>query len=599
MTASAVVADVVHLRDGTSISGRLTVCDEETCVIDRQRIARGRIARLTLGDGATVPPGTAPGAILKDGSVRPGPLTDLNSGFIAIGETEIDRDEVAEVLLVATPAAAAQQPSRPIVPPSDAAPPSPGSPSAPTPPANPSAASAQPVPAAPPLVPRYGAADEPIRKGGLWIGKIIGRRTYRDANGSESMDIEVDGRFREYIRTILSDPPNVKKVAEFVFLNDEGTVVRNDYRSSDGWQSCSGSGESAPVHHPPGTWSSTIYRRLAVGPMPALAPFDIPAGEGFYTLMTIPAVDGLDTYRRTCVDSDGVRTADVALELVGVGRLPVSTVLIDPEIRYVERGRMSGMYDTSPRPGERVMVSWSVCREGIQCPPPAPLDPDAPAGGSTDTTEPVDPCSSGPQAALADTCRAQLDAAVALLEPLFAEYNALMAAVQADRAAFETMQKWCLAYDTVQQILESIITGGTGAAAESAQALLHLRNLIGKIQSGSIVNDFLPKEVKKVLDIYKKTEGIWTELTMDDVTRMQRDVSACSGKAPLETYMGAKRFVDNVAASRGLWESRVAPAINDVRSKTQECAGKNHAAWRACAEAARCRNETPNCGPEP
>ncbi|HEX6178662.1 MAG TPA: hypothetical protein VF057_09910, partial [Thermoanaerobaculia bacterium] len=310
MTASSLVGDVVHLRDGTSISGRLTVCDDETCVIDRQRIDRSRIARLTLGDGAIVPPGTPPGAILTDGTVRPGPLTDLNSGFIAIGETEIDRDDVAEVLLVPAPAAAAPPPSGPIVrptPPAASAPqvqppqapaPTPAPAPAPTPP---------PAPVTPPLVARYGAPDEPIRKGGVWTGQIIGRRTFRSEYGSESTDIEMDVRLREYVRTILSDPPNVKKVAEFVFLNDEGTVVRNSFRSSYPPESCSGSGESAPVHHAPGTWSSTIYRRIATGRMPALLVFDIPAGEGVYTLMSIPAADGLDTYRQTCFD--GVETS--------------------------------------------------------------------------------------------------------------------------------------------------------------------------------------------------------------------------------------------------------------------------------------------------
>ena len=597
--ASTTLADVAHLRDGTTVSGRLTVCDDETCVIDRQRIDRARIARLSLGDGASVPPGTPPGALLRDGTVRPGPLTDLTSSFVAIGATEIDRDDVAEILLVAVPAAVAPPPSGPVVRPAAAPPSSPAqpppsaAPPSPVPPPPPSPAPVPPLPRA-----RYGAADEPIRKGGLWTGKIIGRRTYRDENGSESTDIEMDVRLREYIRTILSDPPNVKKVAEFVFLNDEGTVVRNKFRSRFPAQSCSGEGESAPVHHPPGTWSNTIYRRTAPGPLPALLGFDIPAGQGFYTLMSVPASDGLDTYTQTCFDGTETTTRDIAIEIVAAGRLPVTTVLVDPEMRYVQNGRMFGTYDTSVRGGERTIASWSVCREGVQCPPPAPLDPDN-TGGTTEEPEPPDPCNSGPQTALADTCRSQLDAAVNALEPLFAQYNELIKAVEGDRDDFEAMQKWCLAYDTIQSILEAIISGGTGPAAESAQALLHLRDLIGKIQSGSIVNEFLPKEVKNVLDIYKNTQNIWTELTMDDVTRMQRDVSSCSGKAPTETYMAAKRFVDNIAASRRMWDSRVAPAINDVRSKGQECATRNHAAWRACVEAARCRNETPNCGAEP
>lgn len=80
---------------------------------------------------------------------------------------------------------------------------------------------------------------------------------------------------------------------------------------------------------------------------------------------------------------------------------------------------------------------------------------------------------------------------------------------------------------------------------------------------------------------------------------MQRDHGACSGKVPIETWAKANQFIEDLAAARRVWESDVAPGINDLRSKGLECAGLEHLAWRACFADAACRGVAPDCGPEP
>ena len=45
--------------------------------------------------------------------------------------------------------------------------------------------------------------------------------------------------------------------------------------------------------------------------------------------------------------------------------------------------------------------------------------------------------------------------------------------------------------------------------------------------------------------------------------------------------------------------ARPSPGMNDLRSRGLECAGWEHAAWRACLADAACRGVPPDCGPEP
>jgi hypothetical protein len=254
---------------------------------------------------------------------------------------------------------------------------------------------------------------------------------------------------------------------------------------------------------------------------------------------------------------------------------------------------MEGSYQT--RTGDRSSrVSWSLCREGSDCasaPEPAP-----PSQGDD-----FDPCGrSGQQAALADTCRSQLDALLEQIGPAFEEYNGYMDSAERNRGAFDEAQSWCAVYDKTKELLEAVLTGGVGPAAEAGRSLIYLRDVIEKVQNGDLATMLYPSSVKTFLGHYKKVKAIWFELTADELAKMQRDHDACSGKVPIETYMAAKQFLADLDAAKRVWETRVAPGLNDLRSKGLECAHLDHVAWRACLANAECRGEPPTaCGPEP
>jgi hypothetical protein len=594
--AAVGVADTVHLNDGSTVEGRITMCDEAECVVARKKIPRADIARIVFE--AAELPFAVRGILFKDGRFRGGTFSGLNLGYVELnGDEEFDRDEVAAIIITPIPRPPEPPaPQPPIVQPGNPPPPAP----------SPVAPPAQPTPAPPPPTsspgPTGGAGPapcDPINGVGngsrtAWIGKGRQRSTMGNARWRHERTAEFEAQLRELCHWDVLDltVSPTRKVGTVLVLSGSVTEHETFIDHNTDLVPCLCDGEKT---HTSSFDSAMIFQRTADGDTTRSLGFQLPTHRRpIYTM----SLGGQGTIEAPCRgESCGGSGGGTMLQL-NAGRVRFDVDGWDPEERTVQGGILRGTY-TRPVGPSTLQTSWSICRAGVQCPPPPEFEP-PPPGETPPEPPPDDPCGrSGQQQALADTCRAQLDSMVAALEPLFADYNRLMSAVESDRAAFEAMQNYCLAYDVVQTILESILTGGTGAAAEAAQALLHLRDLIGKIQSGSIVEEFYPSEVKKVLDMYRKTQEIWFELTADDVTRMQRDVSDCSGKAPIDTYMAAKRFVDNLAASRQLWDSRLAPAINDVRGRGQECANRNHAAWRACLEAAQCRDEAPDCGTEP
>lgn len=99
--AAPAAAEVLHLVDGSHVEGKLRFCDDEVCAIDKRRIPRPEITKITLRDVPSPPRLREAGAILTDGSIRRGPFTGLTLGDVGIGNDEIDRDTVAVIVLEA------------------------------------------------------------------------------------------------------------------------------------------------------------------------------------------------------------------------------------------------------------------------------------------------------------------------------------------------------------------------------------------------------------------------------------------------------------------------------------------------------------------
>lgn len=582
--SGAPAKDLLVASDGSTRAGILERCNAASCTLDGAVIPLEKIRWIGLGQEDETPPSAAADTVyFLESDPIAARLSALDDANVSTTRGTFRRTDVRWIHL-----AAAQPPppqgtgGRPIHH-DDPAPP-PGAPPSAPPPATPPGS---PAPGAPPT----SALPPSTRRGPLWTGTIASRLWGTTDGVFSVMEAHVDVKIRELISPMLI-PGSLKPIGTVSAFQAEGTVLRNSVRCSGSGISCSGQGTTT-LRQENASAGAAIYRKTKADSSTAYYGVEIPQNKALYFLSVGPSDNPhFDvTYR----NASGTDVSPLGFSAPGAGRVPLVPPheLSDLEYRYLEGGAMRGSFTKTLSDGKQYAVSWSVCPEGMSCPPAAPLPEE-------EEPESDDPCArSGQQAALSDTCRSQLDHALDSLAPALAEYNALMASAEANRGAFQAAQNYCALYDQAKEILEAILTGGAGPAAEAAQALLYLRDVIEKVQDGDLGSMLIPEQAQKFLGYYEKAKGIWFELTADEISKMGRDLNACSGKVPVDTYLAAEKFLADLAAAKQVWNSKVAPGMNDLRSKGLECAGLAHAAWRACQADAECRGEPPNCGPEP
>ncbi len=580
--------DAVAMRDGSVRIGELVACGGGSCYLEGEgSLSRRDIAAIAFGGSAADKGGKAPAGeagtqdrlVLASGGTRDGAVYGVSPEDIVAASGTYERSAVAAILFAAEP---------PVPPPGSFGAP-PADPAAPPPTQPPPT---QPPPTQPPPRPSPPPAGPPgTTRGRLWSGTMDGRIWGTERGTFTEWVIHVDVKLREYtFPMIIPGRNDLKSMGTITVFESEGSVVRNSVRSSSQWGSYSGQGTATITANTP--TPAGIYRKTTADPMMAGYRFDVPQGQALYFVGV--GSDNSQTFDVTYRSNATFVSPSGFITVIG-GRAPLDTTPNDHsdlEYRYLEGGAMIGSFSRTRSDGySQISVSWSICPEGISCPEAPPL----PEGGSD-----PDPCArAGQPAALRDTCRSQLDVMLEALGPGLAEYNALMASAEPNREAFQNAQQFCEFYNQAKELLEAILSGGAGQAAEAARALMYLRDVIAKVQSGDLASMLYPAHVKKFLGYYKKAKAVWFELTADEISKMQRDIGACSGKVPIETYLKAKKFVEDIASAKRVWDAKVAPGMNDLRTMGLQCAYLDHAAWRACFADAECQGVPPDCGPEP
>ncbi len=542
--------DVLVRRDGALRSGALQGCAAAGCTMAGTTTTRADLAWIALGASPeTIVVPQAPQdpardqAQFADGSTRVTPLVGVGAGNVVLGIGTFPRAEIAWIYL-APPAA---EPGPPVV----------HRPSPPLPPLEPTRPPQPPQPPPPPQPSQPSGTGTPTGasvcdaqqgmtpgSGALWTGTARMHQWMRGPGFLDEDRADFEVKLREACEVPVLDlsvTPH-RRIGTIVWL-DTGGTVQHDWRKEEmtGYCLCEGSKTITE----PSVISGSFYRRTAAGDSTAALAFDLPA-RSFYslTLSTTGTTLEAPCQGETCGGSAG-RT----LMQFHAGRFPnVSPEASwDPEVRDLESGALSGRYTKALGPATHE-VSWSICRAGVPCPPP----PEGTGGGtSPPPTEDFDPCGrSGQQAALRDTCHAQLDALLDALAPALAEYNDEMAQAEANRGEFERALEFCKLYDKAKEVLEAILSGGTGPAAEAARALVYLRGVIVKVQNGDLASMLYPAEVAKYLGYYAKAKAIWFEVTASEIEKMQRDLGGCSGKVPIETYLAAKKFLEHFSAAK-------------------------------------------------
>ena len=622
LLAASASAEVLHLKDGSRVEGKLTVCDEEHCVVNKKRVLLATIAVIELQSGVAVAPAAEPGSIiLTDGSVHPHRFTGLSLGIVTTsGGSEIDRKRVA---------ASSFQPQQP----SQSAPPPPSQPAPAPVPAPPSAPPAVPSPVAPPPLPpssprrasSRAATDPgpPHKRGAQWKGLIIGRLygTVRNGGSVELMAIHI-ARFREWnipMKTVFGSD-GVKTIGRVSKLWAEESVVRNWIIVQGPGLYCSGDGHMIATTTVDSPQPSVIYDRQSPGDMASTFQFDVPVGKQMYNIGVPPHTEfEPERAQNYHVQCRGGHSFDMNYFPLLVGRPPLGPYIgiEDPESRYVEHGKMVGGY-TVPNvlwriPGAAddaqltLMASWAVCREGVQCPPPPEVGEGVSSPGST--------CSEGTQKDIAQTCEDTYMKMASDLIPYEAQLARLWKEVDQYWPHFQHAAASCYFVANIKKSLEVFLgmeakaLGGAGAAAEAALGQFHaaISGDYGKITSplaGELEANFYPwKKTKKALKTLEKLKAfydLYQQAMNDPNAAAATTLEMCTGMIGLETQRNAEKFLSVSRQAGELFRNVVAPKRNELRGKEIECLQSDYQAWRACRAAAECRKEDPAlCGPNP
>ena len=631
---AAQAEDLLIARDGARRAGRLASCVGDVCMLGREQVPRAEIAWIGLGrsgptpEEAAVTAGGRPGVrgssdrlYLVDGSVVEAAVVGISLGVVTTEHREHDRATVAWVrfadpagLEVAPPeplAEAEPEPEEPAdpgdlperlgAPREEASPPEEGDDDAETEdePADPDVPEEHVDPprdpAPPPILPSRSGDGE---LGALWTGTIVGH-----AHGTVD-GVRTDWRFAVGVRLRerrfpVTCPVNgrPRRVGTFVELEPEGSVVTNRFASHGEDVSCRGRGSVtvSAGRGITGAGHASAMWLADAGAIPAgcALPVDVPAGGGVYVI-GIGAPHGAEFESRcTSGGESGTLEQGYLTPVIGGGLLGAqpATLCGDPEVRALEDGR-TVMRGTARGPCTgccpRVALSWSICREGAACPPPAALP----------EPETVDPCDKlGDLPDQRDLCGDQLELLQAGLVPHLQAHTALLEQAKRNEDAFTAVDLQCEVWDRTEDLLKTLISGGAG---DLGKAFLYLADLIEKVEAGELHELLYPEQLEKLLEYYALVDEVWTELTADEVTKMQARLESCVGKVDNDTLGRAEKYVADLLAAKKLWHDEVAPGLNDLRTQGLRCAEWDHAVWRACLSEAECRG-TPasDCGPEP
>lgn len=599
MLASSLAGEVITLTSGDRVSGTLKSCDDEVCIVAGKRIPIEQILRIDFGVSAVTAPSCAECAILVDGSVRRGKFGGLNVGYVWIADDEIARDRVAAIVLgVLSPAGAT--PSTDAATESEPPPPVPEKqeeePEQPAPPPP------NPSPAAPRSQPSSGGS-----RGGqpaLWTGTIQARLGGTVSRCSLETNVLLTVRLRENVvpMTVLSG----KNIGTVTYLHPEGSVVRNEFVSTCPLVTCSGSGTATLTEPVDSRGSgSAIYRKRFEGEMQPLYGFELEPNTAIYLLSFQPPKP--PTYPVTCRASTGAHTEDHSYLIPVVGRAANMPLLPggDPEQRFVEEGKMIGGY-TSVVADQELVVSWAICREGVQCPQPPPV--------GMGTSPSAKTCDDGPQQDLAQACREGVVSMLADLQPINAEYTRLMMTAQGFRGDYVAAVGQCAAWKIAEKALETALgkySGQLGAAGETADRVHDLFKDMIKMEFGglgidplSFVEDEMVRNglqnVNKVIKTMQDANRIAELLTMDQIGLMETALAECTGAITPELHLSAEKHLQFLRQATQLYREQVAPRQNDIRAQLLKCLDSDYKAWVACRAAAECRGSSAEtCGIDP
>jgi hypothetical protein len=403
---------------------------------------------------------------------------------------------------------------------------------------------------------------------------VRGRYSVDYTSTSYSHTFEIGLRLRE-----LRQPGVViggKTVMDNIVLEIEDAVFSERYSSVEpGGHRCRGRGQVRGTQVP--IAGSMVVKRGNVDVAPYVG-IDLPVGGGTYDLGFFPPNA---TYKAPCdAPDDWIEVAYVPSRLGRSWRVPwTPTHLSDPEVRYLVGGRMQGSYETRMNTGHHTALAWSLCREGVNCPPPAEL-PSLPAGAP-----PTDPCPPpATQKALMDTLWSQRQAYAAELEPKWRELAEAFEEMQFNIEAWRSAVGFCAINDIVAALVGRL-SGDFGKAVGQADKMY--RGDLSYLTAGLDRNDAAQRQAADLIKAFLMGWKAGTALGQrTDPNAMRSKIARC-GVLPDDLRAAANAFVDNYEKIPRL-SGDVQELVNHVRNKDQAYWDQWHKYHQACLDWAAC-----------
>lgn len=572
--------DLLVLRTGETWQGKLAGCVGETCTFEGTPVPRAGIAWLGLGvteaPPAAVDDPTQGALQLHDTTMVPGNLVGIDAERVVTERGAYPRQDVVWAYLP-PPQPDGPQPGQLGAPPPDP-PPSPDltDPGEETPPRQPGPTQQ------PPFAAGGGAPDGEAERGGLWSGRVDA--DYLDtANGGVARVVTtIDPvRLREirYPLYIL-EGTGTRRVGSYLELEPEGSTFSQRFTVSAG--GCTLGGAGTEVLGEEDVTASIWIKTADVDTTPTLG-WNVPLGPGRY-LVSIG--HSASTYTVSgCGDSYEQGYMPVVL---GRNVFPVPNDL-DPVPRFLEAagGRLAGSYAVQTEAGGTLTVSWSICREGTDCPPP-PLPLEDPA------KPPDDPCGDlSDQQGLLDAATEQRGLYQSQLDKAWKRFDAEWAEVQRHKGEYESVMKDCKLWGYAK-VLMNLLAQTAGAPGA---ALAKLDSIVGGVQSGNPMwmldaDDPISNEMLKQLwDFVMETVAQAGE---SEIETLRRGLDKCIGNpfTLVESYGDARKFLDHYAEATAMFP-RMRELLTLLFQKDLERWNQLNDLYQRCLQWAECKGLDP------
>jgi hypothetical protein len=397
LPATTAPRDVLIANDDVVRAGVLTKCDAVSCTLDGKFVPLTGVSWIGLNqEGSSHPSADDTADIIFRTSQSEGArFTGLDATNVRSTHGSFLRADVLWIHL-APPLTNEPGMDRIFVPDPDP----PKEPPPPPPPPPPPKKTDPPPPKPPGSQPPSDRLYVESVPGALWTGEIKAHWWGSDKDSSSDMKIDQRIRLRELTHTYrMMEKGKLKTIASITNLRSEGSSLHNkSHMQIYGGADCKSDATimlTTDLHSTrDSSGTSVILRRVTDDPMPSFGAIPVPRGRSLY-LVGVGAPVG-SHHDENCTDPEGGdQTNDMDYFNPLIGRPWLFGEDLDPEMRYVDAGKMIGSYQIVGNYGnwQRMSASWSICREGVVC-PPLPSDDDNPPPVAP-TREPPDkkkPC---------------------------------------------------------------------------------------------------------------------------------------------------------------------------------------------------------------